>query len=338
MAAFESQKKSARNLVLSPNMQAAYGETLADANLTRRQRFDGSAILELLSTRRSDKEMSGKGTQFATDGQLTGWDTKFSFKTELDAWLAGWAFVFGMGADAITNTGGAAPYTHALSFDDTTTQAPATTLYLEDTSAVKYKVPDMAVSDLTLTIPERGACSLETAFIGTGRWTAGAMAAALPALAAYSYLLGSDCVFSIGPVGDSVAVTGRHLSTTLKISTGVVNHIAPGGGLFGVFPRRGLWKFSFQTTIAAMATDDIWTLLENDTASALGWSINSGASAQLAISIPLCHMKATKLGVNGNMVIWSIEADETTCFGVAGGAQPLGVSVVNAVPQYMVAV
>jgi hypothetical protein len=330
---FESQKKSARNLVLSANMQAAYGGLLADAMLTRRQRFDGSAILELLSTRRSDKEMSGKGTQFATDGQLTGWDTKFSFKAELDAWLAGWAFAFGMGADTVT--GVTAPFTHAIAFDDTTTQAPATTLYLEDTAAVKYKVPDMAVSDLTLTIPERGACSLETAFIGTGRWTAGAMGApGVPALVAENYLLGSDCIFSIGPVATSVAVTGRHLSSTLKISTGVVNHIAPGGGLFGVFPRRGEWKFSIQTTIAAMATDDILTLLENDTACALSWNINSGAQAQLAISMPLVHMKATKLGVNGNMVIWSIE--ETTCF-YAAGTQPLGVSVVNAVPLYMTA-
>ena len=266
MAAFESQKKSARNLVLSPNSQLAIGTALLDAVLSRRQRFDGSAILELLSTRRSDKEMSGKGTQFATDGQQTGWDTKFSFKAELDAWLAGWAFVFGMGADTVT--GDASPYTHALAFDDTTSQAPVTTLYLEDTAAVKYKVPDMAVSDLALTIPERGACSLETSFIGTGRWTPGAMVAELPALAASAYLLGSDCAFSIGPAGAPVAITGRHLSTTLKIGTGVVNHVAPGGALYGVYLRRGLWTFSVQTTIAAKETDDILTLLENDTESA----------------------------------------------------------------------
>jgi hypothetical protein len=278
--------------------------------------------------------MSGKGTQFATDGQQTGWDTKFSFKAELDAWLAGWAFVFGMGADTVT--GDASPYTHALAFDDTTSQAPVTTLYLEDTAAVKYKVPDMAVSDLALTIPERGACSLETSFIGTGRWTPGAMVAELPALAASAYLLGSDCAFSIGPAGAPVAITGRHLSTTLKIGTGVVNHVAPGGALYGVYLRRGLWTFSVQTTIAAKETDDILTLLENDTESALAWNINSGAAAQLAISIPHAHMKATKLGVNGNMVIWSIELDQTSCF-YEGGNQPLGVSVINAVAQYMVA-
>jgi len=76
--------------------------------------------------------------------------------------------------------------------------------------------------------------------------------------------------------------------------------------------------------------------LENDTESALAWNINSGAAAQLAISIPHAHMKATKLGVNGNMVIWSIELDQTSCF-YEGGNQPLGVSVINAVAQYMVA-
>jgi hypothetical protein len=162
------------------------------------------------------------------------------------------------------------------------------------------------------------------------------MVAALPALTPSAYLLGSDCAFSIGPVGASALVTGRHLSTTLKISTGVVNHVAPGGGLFGIFPRRGEWKFSIQTTIAAKDTDDIFTLLENDTPSALSWNIDSGAQAQLAISMPLVHMKTTKLGLNGNMVIWSIEADETTCL-YAAGTQPLGISVVNAVPLYMTA-
>jgi hypothetical protein len=44
MSQFESQKKSARNLVLSANKQVAYGGVLPDANLSHRQRFDGSAV------------------------------------------------------------------------------------------------------------------------------------------------------------------------------------------------------------------------------------------------------------------------------------------------------
>jgi hypothetical protein len=44
---FESQKITARNLVLSPNKQLAYGTPIATASMTRRQKFDGSAVAEL---------------------------------------------------------------------------------------------------------------------------------------------------------------------------------------------------------------------------------------------------------------------------------------------------
>ncbi len=39
--------------------------------------------------------MSGKGTHFATNGQITQWDLKISgVKAELSDWLAGWALSF----------------------------------------------------------------------------------------------------------------------------------------------------------------------------------------------------------------------------------------------------
>src|ERR1035441_9232388 len=95
--AFESQKKSARNLVLSPNSQIAAGEVFSDASLTRRMRFDGGAVFDLTATRRSDKDMSGKGTEFATNNKLTNWDLKGSLKAEMDDWIAGWALAFVMG-------------------------------------------------------------------------------------------------------------------------------------------------------------------------------------------------------------------------------------------------
>lgn len=331
---FESQKISARNLVLSANKQAAYGGALADGVLLHRQRFDGSSVLELTPSRRSDKTMTGKGTEFATDGQLTGWDTKFSFKAELDAWLAGFAFALTMGKETVTGSG--APYTHAIAFDESTSQQAATTVYLEDTHDVHYKVPDLAVTDLSLSIPERGACMLDLGFLGTGRYSLGSMGS-VPALAASSYLLGSDCAFTFGPAGSAVDITGRHLSTTLKITTGVQNHVAPGGGLFGVFTRHGIFGFNIQTVIAAKDTDDIFTLFANDTLSDLKWTINSGAQAQLVIETPAAKFKANKLGKSGaNMVIWSLELDDTTCYSV-GGAPPLTVSVINAVVAYLTA-
>lgn len=331
---FLAQRKSARNLVLSPFTQAAYGTALGDASLTRRQRFDGSAIFEQTQTRRSDKDMAGKGTVFATDGQVTGWDSKFDFKAECDDWLAGWAFAFAMGKETVT--GALSPYTHAIAFDESTTEAPVTTLYLEDTAAVKYKAPDMAMNDLTFSIPGRGACSMECSLIGTGRWTAGAMVGGPPAIAAYNYLLGSDCAFSIGPVGVLAEITGRHMSTTLKVSNACVNHIAPGGGLYGVFVRRGIPTFNLQTTIMAKDTDDILTLFENDTLSDLKWVINSGTSSQLTMEIAHAKLKTTKLGIDGNSVIWQIECDDSSSY-AQGGANALQVSVITATPAYLTA-
>lgn len=320
---FESQKVSARNLVLTANKQAAYGTAVASADMLRRQKFDGSAVLELKQTRYSDKALAGKGTEFATQGQVTAWDSSFNFKADLDDWLAGWAFAFALGKDTIT---GAGPYLHTFAFDETTTQACATSIYLQDTAAVERTAIDMAISELTLTIPARGPLQIELALIGTGHWTNGAIAS-LPALANYAYLLGSDCVFSIGPQAGAVSKLGRHMQSTIKISTGVQNHTAPGLGLYGAFPRTGLRKVSFQTTIAAQATDDIETLLENDTVQEANWTTTSGTSI-LAIDMPCVHLKSNKLGTQGNMVVWQFEGDETTIFN-QGGAGIINPAVTN---------
>lgn len=332
MAQFESQQKSLRNLVISPNRQTAYGTALADLSLTKRQRFDGAAMLEVPITRRTDRDQAGKGTQFATDGQITGFDSKIGLKFDLTAWLAGWLFGFAMGKEVVT--GAASPYTHAITFDETTTQAPGTTLYMEDTADVHYKIMDMAMSELSLEIPARGAIKATADFLGTGHYTLGSMAA-LPALGAETYLLGSDCQFQMGPTGAQVSMGVRHLSSTIKVGTGVINHVGVGGGLYGQFMRTGLRTLSLQSVIAAKETDDIFTLFTNNTQSHLTWTINSGASAQLIIDMPAVNLKASKLGVDGNMIVWNIEADQDTMYGA--GAQPLQVTVTNGVAAYLIA-
>jgi hypothetical protein len=324
---FLSQWKSARNLVLSANSQAAWQEVMADAYLTRRQRFDGGAVLELKSTRRSDEAYSGKGTAFATDGQVTSWDTTLSgFKAELDDFLCGWLFAFLMGKDTVT---GAGPYTHTFTFDETTRTAVATNVYMEDTEAIHYKCPDMCVNDITLTINEIGTISAEMTMMGTGRQTIVAMAS-LPALSAYNYLLGSDCTLTM----NGGSFLGRHMNTTLKLENQLTVHKAPGGGLYGIFVRKQNPKFSFSTTIAAKDTDDTYTLFENDTATDVVWAVNSGASAQLTVTIPVAHLKTTKLGFDKDMVVWQIEGDETTCYDV-GGTPPISVQVVTAQAAYL---
>lgn len=325
---FESQWKSARNLVLSANKQTAWNGALLDAALTRRQRFDGAAILELTQTRRSDVAYAGKGTAFATDGQVTGWDSKLSgFKAELDDFLAGWMFAFCMGKDTVT---GAGPYIHVCTFDESTRTAVPTTIYMEDTADVHAYYPDMCVDEATFTFGEIGAVMAEMTMVGTGRWNAGTMVA-LPARPVNAYLLNSDTVLQL----NGTSLLGRHLNTTLKIQNQLVPVRAPGGGLYPIFVRKGDPKFSISTTIAAKDVDDIYTLFENDTAVAYDLTTTTGANI-VDVSIPVAHLKATKLGFDKEMVVWQLDGDETTCF-ANGVTPPLTATVTNTVASYLVA-
>jgi hypothetical protein len=438
---FLSQPKYLRNLVTSLNSQPAWSSPtvaapLADSALTMRQRFDGTTVLELVSTRRSDLAYAGKGTAFATDGQITSWETKLNnAKSELSPALAGWALAFLCGLDVVTTaepapvlaslagtlavanatdiltgtlsgvqgdghtaysitlgTGGAtdtlanllhainvthaaygitatlneagtqmtfaatsgdsgsptmvgagltdalAPgiYTHSFAFDESTRTAVPTTIYVEDTEDVKYKCPDMVVNDLTLTIDEIGAIMLEYNMIGCGWQVMGAMES-VPALAAQSYLLGSDAALNFGPVGSTASFLGRHMKSVIKLSNECLIHRAPGGELYGIFVRKQNPTFSVSTTIAAKDTDDTYTLFRNDTASDYELAVNSGASAQLTVSVPKARFKSTKLGFDGEMIVWQLDADQSTAFCTPGVTPPISLTVTNNVAGYLAA-
>jgi hypothetical protein len=433
---FLSQWKTARNLMLSVNSQAAWNTALIDAALTYRQRFDGAAVLERKITRRSDIAYAGKGTAFATNGQITKYETALSgFKCEASPWIVAWALAFLMGTDTVTTAESApvlaslagtlavanatdiltgtlagvqgdgstaysitlgtsgttdtlthllhainvthaaygitatlngpgtqmtfaatsgdtgaptmvgtgladalAPgiYTHAFTFDESTRTAVPTTIYMEDTEDVHYKCPDMCVNDLTLTISDIGAIMIEIGMIGSGMQILGTLTGTLPAAPTESYLLGSDAALMFGPVGETASFIGRHMSTTLKLENQDVDHRAPGGGLYGLFVRKGNPKFSLTTTFAAKDTDDVYARFTNDSACDYELAVNSGASAQMTISVPQMHMKTTKIGFDGDMTVWQVENDETTNY-QAAGVPPISLSVTNNVAGYLAA-
>jgi hypothetical protein len=330
---FESQPKFARNLVLSANTQLAWNTALGDAAMTYRQRFDGAAILERTITRRSDIDYAGRGTAFATNGQITAYDTKFTgLKHELSPWLAGWLCSLLMGKETVTGTG--SPYTHTFTFDESTRTAQKTTLYVEDTADVHYLVPDMAVDEVTFTIKDIGAVMAEASLVGTGYQTTHTLTT-LPAAPTETYLLNSDAALNFGPVGSTAPFIGRHMETTFKLQNQLVVHRGPGSGLYGVFVRKGNPKFSLTTTFAAKNVDDIYTLYENDTASDYELSISSGAAAQMTISIPQLHLKTTKLGLDGDMIVWQVENDESTNY-QAAGVPPVTITVTNSLAAYLI--
>ncbi len=337
MATFDPQSKLLRTLVLSPYKQAAYGvaAVLADSALTYVQRFDGSAVLDLNPTRRSDAAMSGKGSHFATNGQVTGWDLKLSgVKVEMSSWIAGYLLVFCLGKETVT--GSAAPYTHTTKFDESTRLAIPTTVYLQDTDGLSYKVPDMHITKVTITIPDQGAITMEADFIGTGFLVNGAMET-LPDVPTETYILGNDFDLSLGNVGAAASILGRNLTTTLTIDWQSTVHRATGTGLYGAFIRKGDPKFSLTSTIAATETDDIFTRLVSDTKTAFSGLANSGAQAQFGFSIPSSNLKTAKMGFQDDMTIWNVEADETTCYQAAGVA-PIAFTVTNGVAAYAIPV
>ncbi len=329
---FEPQSKLLRELVLSVNRQAAWNGALPDTALTRIQRFDGGAVLDFTTNRRSDKEYSGKGSWFATNGQITDLEIKITgIKSELTPWLAAWLFSFGMGLDVVT--GAAAPFAHTCTFDQTTRQAVPTTAYLKDTDDLLYKVQDLAVSDFTLTISDKGAIMVDFSLMGTGRYTPGAIAS-VPVVPDETYLLGSDTDFLWGDVGAPVSKLGRHMTTTFKLDHQLIDHRATGIGLTGAFIRKGDPKFSFSSTIAAAGADDIFNRYINNVQTAIRLFCNSGADAQLTLDVPKVNLKTTKMGFDGDMTVWNVEFDETTCY-QAAGVQPVTATILNDVPSYL---
>jgi hypothetical protein len=232
---------------------------------------------------RSDLSRVGKGHPFASERQTISRDVALAFNQELTDFLAGWVLRFLFGKDVIT---GAGPFTHTMTFDQSTSQAVATNIYIEDNAAIKRKLSDMSMVDLTISIPEKGPVMVSANFVGTGAFTNVAMGS-LPALPTNTYLLGSDADIQLGPPGAPVSFKGRALGAQIKFVTGTQVHRAPGGLLVGSFNRVGLQRVSsVQVTIAASNTDDVQTLWENKTVQETKIIINSGASAQLTLDFP----------------------------------------------------
>lgn len=334
MPAFQMQKQSARNLVLSPNSQTAYGGILAETKLTQRQRFDPSTVFEKVPSRRTDYSAVGKGSEWATNDQVTAWDVKGTLKSDADSELLGLVLAFVFGQEIVT--GAAAPYTHAFTVPNISSIMPCTTAYVEETNDVKFKIPDLAFSSFALDIPERGAIKLSADCVGTGRWVPGAMTAALPALVDANYLLGSDFSISINPNGGgAIPFSGRQKSLSIKLDRQATPFKASGDGLTAGSVQSGMSKIAISFTVAAQATDDINGWFENSVPLAISMATNPAQTYQLGVTVPKAHVKANKLGNTEDKVIWSVEFDETTCFNV-GVTPAISATVINNTAAYLV--
>jgi hypothetical protein len=317
MAAISMQKQSSRNLVLSPKVQTTYGTALIDTALTIRQRFDPSTAFMPTPAFRTDKTMAGKGSEWATDSEITEWDTAGTLKIDADSLGMGWmlAMIFGQETD----TGSASVYTHAYSVPAITATMPATTIYTEDTAAIKRHFLDMAASSLSITVPERGAIQASLDMVGTGLYNNTAFTGALPALVAANYLLGSDFLATITPSGGAATpFSGRQKSLSIKLDRGSSAFKASGDGLTAGSVASGTGKFSVDLTIAALVTDDVNGWFQNNTQLSISLATNPTLTYQMGFNFPAAYVKANKLGNVEDKVMWQLSFDETTC--IASGA------------------
>ena len=327
------QKSSNRRIVLSANAQTNYGEILADAALTQTQRFDVSSGFAPKPSNRTDKNMAGKGTEFATNDQITAWDTDGSLKAEADAWLLGWALALIFGIDTAT---GAGPYTHNFTMLETTPTMPATTVYVQETADVARKFNDMSAKSLSLDIAERGSISLSIDMVGTGEWTEGAMVAGIPALPTLAYLLASDVTVSITPTGGVfTSFVGRQKGISIKIDRGTAPFQSSGDGLYAKSNANNQAKFSVDLTLAANSADDVNGWFESGTRCMVVIAGNSGAAAQWSMTFASARIKANKVGNTNGVVTWALSFDEEST--IQNGATPaISAQVVNAQAAYLV--
>lgn len=340
MPTFTMQKQAARNLVLSPKIQLTWGEYLADAAMTLRQRFNPSTVFTKDLSRRSDQMAAGKGSEFATNTQITARDTKGTLTSEADAELLGWMMALLFGVETVTGVA-PGPYTHTFSIPLIDATMQPTTIYVEETADQKFEMCDMCASSLSLTVPERGAITAALDMVGTGRSKAYVMASMaatpqLPALAAANYLLGSDMQISITPSGGAATpFVGRQKSLSIKVDRQAKPFQSSGEGDVSSSVASGLTKFAIDFTVAANETDEVNGWFEDQTALAITIATNPANPFQVGFTFPAAYAKSNKLGNAEDKVMWALAFDETSC--LQSGATPaISAFVINNTPAYLI--
>jgi hypothetical protein len=332
---FEAQQYDVRLAAIGAKKQTTYGTALLDASITHKLRFDGAAFFQIQKQYRSDLDRAGKLHPYATERQEIQRDTAFSFEQEVTDFFAGWLAAFACSKDTIT---GAGPFTHTCIFETSTNIAPVTSIYFEDTADVKFKAMDLAVGDIEISGSPTGPVKAKVNMMGSGKHIDGAVptinALALPT---NIYLLGSDVDVLIGAVGAAASIKERVRGWTIKISTGISLQRGSGGGLFATMTKLGYPRITVSLQVDAKDVDDIRTIFLNDTIRELQINCNSGAAAQLNFTFKGLYFSAAQLGVDGNVEVWNVTADEQSVI-KNGANEPLTIVAVNSVAaSYLVA-
>lgn len=313
-----------RNILLGAKKQSAYGTALAIGDLVRRLEFEREGNFAVLGQEYfSDLELAGKGHYFPTVRTPIARDVAFQLSGPLDNFMAGWLAAYVMMA---SSPAGANPYTHTITFEQSTRVAPVTTMYTEDASAIKTSWKDVALETVRISGSQRGPLSFSAAARGSGSLTEGSLTP--PALIVPIYLLGNDTDILIGAPGSAASIKERLRSWEVSISSGLVQHRGPGGGLVATMAKIGAQRATVRLAVAASSSDDLRTLFVNNTLQELQINTNSGATAQLNFKFHNLYFKASMLA-DGLEQVWELVSDETDVMKGAG-LEPLTVTAINA--------
>lgn len=322
----------ARNLVLATKKQTTYGTGVLDANFLRRPRFDPGAFAEIAKNYYADGDKAGKGHNWPTFRQEIMRDSRVSFSFDLTDFLAGWCGAFTFGA---VQTSGAGPFTHLFTFLTATNIFPVTSVYLEDTADIKYKLLDLAIAELEISGGPSGPLQAKVTMVGSGKVFDGAVT--LPAAITEVMLLGSDTDILIGAQAGAASIKERIRSWSVKFTNEIIPHRAPGGGLYSTFHKVLSQRCSVQLAIAAKDVDDVRTIFLADTIRELQINTNSGAAAQLNIKLPGMYYSAAQIGMDGKEGVWNVQSDENAGVIKSGGSNYAEYTAINGETTFLTA-
>lgn len=333
MSSFTTQRSISRNIVLSIESQETIGEVFADASLTYRARPETSAFMQWKGEYESDLAYAGKGNSMPTEDRLIAQSSSGSLTCRLDDFLVAWAFAFCMAQEVFT---AGTPNIHVFTWKDTGDPAILTNLYIEDSSALKRKWADLALSQLVLSGSDKGSVSMKCALMGLGTYSLVSMAS-LPALPTAQYLYGSDSTVSMGPVGSAASMSPRVLSWEATFDHNNELFRATGGGTKPYFIRQGSPTNKLKLVIAVDTTSDVWTWITAQTALEIKIAISSGATT-LLIDYVNVNLPQTTLGEQDKYVAYTLELDENNIKQPSGGGDAVTVTVHNTDPAYLTGV
>src|SRR5579884_857364 len=133
-----------------------------------------------------------------------------------------------------------------------------------------------------------------------------------------------------------VSIRDRVADWNVHIVTDLQPNRAPGGGFFSTTTKVFKQRANLSLQVRATSTDDMRTLVTNDTLRMVRIKTNSGASQSLTMDFPGTYLIAPAASANSQEVVWPLTAGDQDVIKWAG-QEVFQATLVNNQSAYMVA-